>query len=193
MTEPAALRWFTAAAVLGTLHGVASLYWALGGSALVGTVGAWALAWRRESPVTVGLVLAAIAAAKLAGAWVPWVAARRGGPRGALRRLCWAGAALLTTYGLANTVAANLALTGAIGPVDDLVAMRGHAWLWDPLFLAWGVTLGIGLSRTRRPTRDAGEVRSTEQANDLGRGVERFELRPHQPLQVAGLAQRADG
>ncbi len=156
MTEPPALRWFTAAAVVGTVHGVASLYWALGGDALVGTVGAWALDWRRESPVTVGLAVGAIAAAKLAGAWVPWVAARRGGPRGALRLLCWAGAALLTAYGLANTVVANIALTGVLGPVDDLVAMQGHAWLWDPLFFAWGVTLGIGLWRTRRrPARVA--------------------------------------
>ena len=154
MTAPPALRWFTAAAVLGTVHGLASLYWALGGDALVGTVGSWALAWRRESPVTVGLALGAIAAVKLAGAWVPWVAARRGGPRRALRLLCWAGAALLTAYGLANTVVANVALTGVLGPVDDLVAIQGHAWLWDPLFLAWGVTLGIGLWRTRqRPAR----------------------------------------
>ncbi len=84
-----ALPWFTAAAAVGTVHGLASLYWALGGNALVGTVGEWAL-------------------------------------------------------------------TGALGPVDDLVAIRGHAWLWDPLFLAWGLTLGIGLWRTRRrPSRVA--------------------------------------
>lgn len=150
MSGPGHLRWFTAAAALGTAHALASLYWALGGTALVGTVGAWALAWRRESPVAVGLVLAAIGAAKLAGAWVPWVAARRGGPRGVLRVLCWAGAALLTAYGLSNTVVANVALTGVLGPVDDLVAMQGHAWLWDPLFLAWGLTLAVGLWRTGR-------------------------------------------
>ncbi len=150
MSERPHLRWFTAAAVVGTVHATASLYWALGGNALVGTVGAWALDWRRESPATVGLVLGAIAAVKLAGAWVPWVAARRGGPRGALRLLCWVGAALLAAYGLSNTVVANVALTGVLGPVDDLVAMQGHAWLWDPLFLAWGLTLGTGLWRTGR-------------------------------------------
>jgi uncharacterized protein DUF3995 len=163
VTVPRALPWFTTAAALGTVHALASLYWALGGEALVETVGAWALAWRRESPVAVGLVLAAIAAAKLAGAWVPWVAARRGGPRGALRMLCWAGAALLVAYGLSNTVVANLALTGALGPVDEPVAMQGHAWLWDPLFLAWGLALAVGLWRTRRaggPLRPGGHPSS---------------------------------
>ena len=64
--------------------------------------------------------------------------------------MCWAGAVVLVTYGLANAVAANLALAGFLGPVDDVVAVRGHAWLWDPLFLAWGLALGVGLWRTRR-------------------------------------------
>ncbi len=145
----ASLTWFAVAAAIGTVHAAASLYWALGGDLLAGTVGAWAVAWRAGSPAAAGLALGAIGLVKLAGAWVPWAAARAGGPRGALRVLCWAGACLLVAYGLANTVAANVALTGVLGPVDDLVATRGHAWLWDPLFLAWGLTLGTGLWRTR--------------------------------------------
>ncbi|MBT9254278.1 hypothetical protein KMZ32_01045 [Phycicoccus sp. MAQZ13P-2] len=72
--------------------------------------------------------------------------------------------AAIVLYGLANTVAANLALTGALGPVDDLVAVRGHAWLWDPLFLAWGLALGAGLRRTRRR-------RPTPEGADRRRGV----------------------
>ena len=148
------LPWFTAAAVLGTVHAVSSLYWALGGDLLADTVGSWAVAWRAGDPLAVGLALGAIGVAKLAGAWVPWAAARAGGPRRALRVACWLGAILLTAYGLSNTVVANLALTGALGAVDDVVAMQGHAWLWDPLFLAWGLTLGVGLWRTR-PRRPA--------------------------------------
>lgn len=144
------LTWFTVAAVLGTVHAAASLYWAMGGSMLATTVGAWAVAWRGESPGAAGTALAAIGLVKLAAAGVPWTAARSGGPRGALRLLCWAGSALLVTYGLANTVGANLALSGLVGPVTDLAATRGHAWLWDPIFLAWGLALGVGLWQTRR-------------------------------------------
>ena len=144
------MAWFSVAAGLGTAHAAASLYWALGGDALVETVGAWAVAWRTESPIAAGLSLAAIGMIKLAAAWVPWSAARSGGPRGALRVVCWAGAAVLVAYGLVNTAAANLVLTGILGAVVDLAATRGHAWLWDPLFLAWGLALVGGLWRTRR-------------------------------------------
>ncbi len=154
MTRRTPLPWFTAAAVLGTLHAAASLYWAAGGDLLAGTVGEWAVSWRAEEPLAAGAALATIGLGKLAGAWVPWLAARGGGPRHGLRFAAWLGAALLTTYGLANTLTANLVLTGLLGPPDDVVATRGHAWLWDPLFLAWGVALGVGLWRTRgrRPT-----------------------------------------
>jgi hypothetical protein len=145
----APLTWFTVAAGIGTAHATASVYWALGGDALADTVGAWAVAWRTGSPLAAGLVLAGIGAVKLAAAWVPWGAARSGDPRGALRLVCWAGVAVLAAYGLANTTAANIALTGVLGPVADLAATRGHAWLWDPLFLAWGLALGVGLWRTR--------------------------------------------
>ena len=146
----ATLTWFTVAAGIGTVHAAASLYWALGGDALADTVGAWAVAWRTASPVAAGSTLAAIGLVKLTAASVPLTAARRGRPHGALRLVCWAGSALLVAYGLANTAAANLALTGMVGAVDDLAATRGHAWLWDPLFLAWGLALGVGLWQTRR-------------------------------------------
>lgn len=146
----APLTWFTVAAGIGTVHAAASLYWALGGDALADTVGAWAVAWRTGSPVAAGVTLGAIGVVKLAAASVPWRAARSGGPRGALRLLCWAGSALLVVYGLANTAVANLALAGLVGSVDDLAATRGHAWLWDPLFLAWGLALGVGLWQSRR-------------------------------------------
>ncbi|GAB3438026.1 DUF3995 domain-containing protein [Phycicoccus ginsengisoli] len=144
---------FTTAAGLGVVHAAASLYWAFGGDALADTVGEWAVAWRAGSPVAAGLALAGIGLGKLAAACVPWAAARAGGPHGALRRWCWAGSALLVVYGLANTAAANLALAGVGGAVDDLAATRGHAWLWDPLFLAWGVALGTGLWQTRARER----------------------------------------
>lgn len=157
------LPWFAAAAALGTVHAAASLYWALGGDALSATVGEWAVSWRAESPLSAGLALGVIGVGKLAGAWVPWVAARGGGPRHGLRIAAWLGAVLLVGYGLANTLAANLALTGVLGPVGDLAATRGHAWLWDPLFLLWGLALAAGLRRSRgRRTVPEGTVRRPE-------------------------------
>jgi hypothetical protein len=71
VSVPRHLPWFTAAAVIGTVH---ALYWALGGEVLVETVGAWPVQWRRESPVAVGLALAV-------GLW----RTRRRRPGGAMR------------------------------------------------------------------------------------------------------------
>jgi hypothetical protein len=52
-----------------------------------------------------------------------------------------------------NTVVAALVLTGAIRPGGyDRDAVTGHALLWDPLFLAWGVFLSAGLA-LMRPVR----------------------------------------
>ena len=46
------------AAVVGVLHGLFSLYWALGGRWLLDTVGAWAVDLADDAPVAAGLVLA---------------------------------------------------------------------------------------------------------------------------------------
>lgn len=143
-------RWFTAAAVAGTLHAIASIYWGLGGSWLVDTVGQWAEEWREKAPVLSSAALLLIGAAKLAGAWVPLVNDRRplSGAR-VWRVLSWVGATVLVVYGGLNTIAANVALTGVFGPLPDVMATRGHAWLWDPLFFIWGASLLVGLRRGR--------------------------------------------
>jgi hypothetical protein len=49
--------------------------------------------------------------------------------------------------GAVNSVAASLVLSGALqtnSPIDR-EAMIGHGYLWDPLFLAWGLLLAAGL------------------------------------------------
>ena len=148
------MLWLAAAA--GTVHGLFSLYWALGGHWLLDTVGAWAVELADDSPVAAGVALAGIAAVKFAGAAVPLLveAGRIRGRRG-WRIAEWAGAAFLILYGGANTVIAWLVLLGGLVPAGgyDRAAMIGHAALWDPLFLLWGLALGAGLalSRGRRP------------------------------------------
>ncbi|MFW6775028.1 DUF3995 domain-containing protein [Nocardioides sp. CPCC 205120] len=147
--------WLVAAGAAGLVHAAFSAYWALGGTWLLGTVGRWAVEWTREAPAGAGVVLATVAAVKVAGAVVPLlVEAGRLPGRRAWRGLSWAGAVVLVGYGTANAVGAWLVLTGLAGSGGgDRTALLGHAVLWDPLFALWGALLATGLWTTRDDAR----------------------------------------
>ena len=140
--------FLVAAAVAGLIHAGFSLYWALGGRWLLRTVGEWAVDSAREAPVAVGVFLTTVAAVKGAVAIIPVLASRSllPGPR-VWRGLAWLAAIVLTGYGVVNSVVGWLVLGGAVTPEGgfDRQAMIGHAYLWDPLFLVWGLLLGAGL------------------------------------------------
>ncbi|MGP9724145.1 DUF3995 domain-containing protein [Corynebacterium sp. AOP40-9SA-29] len=146
---------FVIAAVVGTVHGLFSIYWGFGGTWLVNTLGHDLVElWQRYAvllvPVGVVKVLAALLPLVLVkGSADPVPRWHRG-----LRYISWAGAVLLIFWGGVNTVTGNLVLGGVVVPDGgyDRVGMIGHAWLWDPLFLLWGVALGVGLWLSRRGT-----------------------------------------
>ncbi|WP_229118882.1 DUF3995 domain-containing protein [Enemella evansiae] len=147
---PRAIIPFAIAAVAGVIHGIFSVYWGFGGNWLLETIGARlvnAFEGRR------GLLLI-VAAVKLGFAVVPLAWTLRGWPRHWIWRIgCELGALSLIVWGGANTVVGHLVLAGVIRPDDgyDRAAMIGHGWLWDPLFVLWGVALLVGLLRLRRP------------------------------------------
>ncbi|PWD51035.1 DUF3995 domain-containing protein [Serinibacter arcticus] len=138
-----------AAAVVGLLHAAISAYWAAGGTWLLETLGErvlttfdgrlWLLA-----PLVVVKAVAAVGPA--------WLDARRWPWRRVTRTLAWLAVVVLVGWGGANTVVGNLVLAGVVndGGAIDRPAMIGHAWLWDPLFIVWGVLLACGLWRGRR-------------------------------------------
>jgi hypothetical protein len=139
---------FVGAAALGMVHAAFSVYWAAGGTLLVWSLGddlverfqgrEWLLA-----PIGVVKLLVAVAPTALVG-W-GWPA------RVATRSACWLTALVLVTWGGLNTIIGNLVLAGVIEPESgfDRSGMIGHAYLWDPLFLAWGVALTMGLVSSR--------------------------------------------
>ncbi len=143
---------FVAAGVFGTIHAGFSLYWAFGGTWLLWSLGSGLLKTfdgREWILVPVGVV-------KLVAAVVPLVLARWGWPARRLTRvLCWLGAAVLIVWGGMNTVLGSLVLTGVVQPDSgyDRPGMIGHAWLWDPLFLVWGIALAMGLAAASERAR----------------------------------------
>jgi len=136
------------AAVAGLLHAAVSAYWAAGGDWLLATLGTAIV----ERFADVRWVLWVVAAVKVAAALGPLVLHRLGWPLRVLTRgACWAGAAVLVVWGGLNTVVGSLVLGGVIRPEGgyDRPGMLGHAFLWDPLFLVWGLSLAAGLLRSR--------------------------------------------
>jgi hypothetical protein len=88
----------------------------------------------------------------MAGALIPALSEARVLPgRRLWRWVASIGAAGLIAYGLLNVIVAWSVLTGLIttGTGYDAPAEFGHAALWDPLFLLWGLLLAGGLALTR--------------------------------------------
>lgn len=138
-----------AATVLGAIHAGFSFHWATGGEFLAWSVGADLIDRFRGRE----WLFAPIGAVKVSAAVAPLLLARADWPlRRLTRSACWAATGILLGWGGLNTVVAHLVLAGAIQPESgfDRAGMIGHAYLWDPLFLAWGLTLAIGLTASRK-------------------------------------------
>ncbi len=155
-----------AAAGVGLIHAAFTIYWASGGRWLLRTVGAWAVHLADTSPLATAVVLGGVAVLKIAGALVPLTVETRQVPgRHIWRRLAWAAAVVLIAYGLINVLVAWAVLGGLLTTAGgyDHSAELGHAALWDPLFLLWGLLLAGGLSRTRNTAAE--DVRVTADAS----------------------------
>jgi hypothetical protein len=110
----------------------------------------------REKHVATGFLLIIVAALKCAVAIFPVLGSqgKLARPR-AWRGLAWLATIVLTGYGAVNSMVAWLVLGGVLRPEDgnDRQSMIGHAYLWDPLFMVWGLLLGAGLFAGRRDRR----------------------------------------
>jgi len=177
----------------GVLHAAASLYWALGGRWLLATVGQWAVDLSARAPVGAGVVLGLVALVKFLAAMVPIGVAYGKVPwRRFWRPVMWAGGLLLVVYGGVNTVVSAAVLGGHIRPDGgyDEVAMRGHAYLWDPLFLLWGsaLVLSLWVSRKNRAEPAVGQAATTAAGRSLApalKGVPKAERQGQAPRDSA--------
>jgi Protein of unknown function (DUF3995) len=153
------LRLAQAACVAGLAYAAISVYWALGGTWLLDTIGGTLEQQGRAGNPGIILAVWAAAVLKIIGAIVPLAAAgvTPGQATTAwmrqMRVLAWLEAAILTVYGLALTGAGLLVQSGAIASAAgaDHRALAWHAYLWDPWFLLWGVLVTASLVRSRQP------------------------------------------
>lgn len=146
------------AAALGVGHALVSAYWALGGTALLDTIGGDLERWGRERRPALVAALWGIVAVKLvvalaapvlvgigAGRIPAWARGRV--PRG----LGWVAAVTLVAYGGLLTLVGLAVESGVVDPAAaaDRRALAWHAYLWDPWFLVWGLAFCVSLLATR--------------------------------------------
>lgn len=151
---PAVAAAHTAAA-LAFASAAISLYWTLGGTMWLDSVGGSVEQLARErslAAVAAGTltVILKCATGLLALALVRPAWARAGG-RG---RLLLAGAlasAVLLLWGGANVVVGGLVLLDVIVPAQavDEYALRAHVLVWDMWFVLWGAALAYATARAR--------------------------------------------
>jgi len=145
----AALKFARAAVFVGLLYAAISVYWGLGGTWLLNTVGG--SLQKRAGDASVVVAVWAAVLLKAVAAVLPLQLVRpRGSPRQirVIRVMTWIEAAVLTTYGFGLTAVGLLVQAYVIhaSATADHRALAWHAYLWDPWFLIWGL-LVIGALR----------------------------------------------
>jgi hypothetical protein len=146
--------------ILGLLYAAVSIYWGLGGTAMLDTVGGSLERGGRAGDPAVFLVLWAAVVLKIVAAFLPLLAIHRlGGPRWQrlVVLLTWIEAAILVLYGLVLTTVGLMVQFGVIAASAsaDHRALAWHAYFWDPWFLVWGLLVTAALLGIRRSTRPA--------------------------------------
>ena len=149
-----------AAFVLGLLYAAVSVYWALGGTWLLATVGGALPRQGRAGTAILVLAVWAAVVIKTVAAVLPLLALRRmtsSGWHRAVSLLAWIEAGILTVYGLVLTVVGLLVQAGTIhlSAGADHRALAWHAYLWDPWFLIWGLLVAGALRRGPHPHSQA--------------------------------------
>jgi hypothetical protein len=146
------------ASFLGVAYAGVSVYWGLGGTGLLETVGGSLESAGRRGGLVVSVALWGVAGLKVVAVVVPLLAVRR--ERNAswhrtVWALAWAECAILISYGLVFTgvgllVQADIIPTGAGA---DHHALAWHAFFWDPWFLGWGLCVFAALRLARLDRR----------------------------------------
>ncbi len=149
-----------AAFVVGLLNAAVSVYWGLGGTWLLATVGGSLPRQGRAGTAILVLAVWAAVVIKMVATVLPLLALRRVTSTGwdrAVSLLAWTEAGILTVYGLVLTVVGILVQAGTIHPSAgaDHRALAWHAYLWDPWFLLWGLLVAGALRGGRHPHSQA--------------------------------------
>ena len=161
----AASRAAYAAAAAALAFAAVSLYWALGGTAGLDTLGGQIEELARAGDPGLRMAVWVSVVLKVLGGMLALALVRPWGrtvPRWILLAAAWGGSALLVLYGTIQMISLALVEFGVITVVEpvDRDALRWRLMLWEPWFLVWGLLLGVAAWQcTRAPTGRSGRRR----------------------------------
>jgi Protein of unknown function (DUF3995) len=150
-----------AAAVLAFASAAVSVYWTLGGTALLDALGGTFERLARDRSAAALALGIMVILVKVAGGLLALALVRPWGTTVGRRLLLppsVLGGMILVLYGGAEVLLGGLVLGDVItpsGPVDEH-ALRWHVFVWDLRFLFWGLALGLAAWRYHREGRPAG-------------------------------------
>lgn len=132
---------------LGLLYALVSVYWAVGGTVGLDTLGGELERLARARDPAMVAVVWLTAGLKLIAAVLGLAVVQEWGrrmPRRTLLTLSWGAATVLVLYGGSLVVGQTLVKVGVIQASADVdgKAFHWHLFLWDPWFLVWGLLLG---------------------------------------------------
>lgn len=128
--------------IAGSLHSLATFYWAFGGDLGLATVGEWTIEFKQTYGIKFLIVLLFVGILKLTATWIPIILTFKDNKL--ISIISYIGGTLLIVYGSMNTISGWLKLLGVIS-VNFKLSIIGQSFIWDPLFLLWGMGLLIFL------------------------------------------------
>ncbi|MDW8544448.1 DUF3995 domain-containing protein [Staphylococcus sp. mip270_02] len=128
--------------IAGSLHSLATFYWAFDGDLGLTTVGYWTIEFKQNYGVKFLIVLLFVGLLKLTATWAPIMLIFK--ENKLINIMSYIGGSFLIAYGSMNTISGWLKLLGVIS-VDFKLSIIGQSFIWDPLFLLWGLGLLIFL------------------------------------------------
>ena len=133
--------------ITGSLHSLATFYWSFGGNIGLATVGYWTIEFKQNYGMKFLIVLLFVGILKLAATWIPIILIFK--ENKLINIISYTGGTFLIVYGGMNTISGWLKLLGVIS-IDFKLSIIGQSFIWDPLFLLWGMGLLIFLNSKRK-------------------------------------------
>lgn len=128
--------------IAGTLHALATFYWSFGGELGLSTVGNWTLDLKEKYHNYLLLMLFVLGVFKIIATWTPLILNYRNNVL--IKIISYIGSIILIIHGGTNTLTGWLKILGVI-PTQFKLSTIGQAFIWDPLFLIWGLGLFVFL------------------------------------------------